>query len=229
VATEPEKNIVTAEPVTPAGSETAPSGAGEQGSASDTAPRVPRRNLLAWLTVGLGGIATAVVGLPFLGYLFRMEKRKPPWVDLGPVDQFSADETHPVTFVNPLSTEWDGMTANTRVFVRNQGRDDRGNHTFLVLSDNCAHLGCPVEWFPQSGLFMCPCHGGVYYANGEHASGPPPRGMFACVWRVNKGQLEIQAPHFPTVSDPLGGRRAAADAMDGKQARCKEMRHETLG
>ena len=49
---------------------------------------------------------------------------------------------------------------------------------FLVLSVNCAHLGCPVTWFPQSGLFMCPCHGGVYYANGEHASGPPPRGCF---------------------------------------------------
>ncbi len=228
MSTEPEKNVVTAEPVTPAGPETVRSGAKESASGSDTAPHVPRRNLFVWLTVGLGGIATAMVGLPVLGYLFRMEKRKPPWVDLGPVEQFSADyETHPVTFDNPLSTEWDGMTAHTRVFVRYQGRDDHGDYKFLVLSDNCAHLGCPVEWFPQSGLFMCPCHGGVYYANGEHASGPPPRGLFACVPRVKNGRLEIQAPHFPTVSDPLGGRRATNAAAE-KQARCKEMRHETL-
>jgi Rieske Fe-S protein len=41
-----------------------------------------------------------------------------------------------------------------------------------------------VSWFPQSGLFMCPCHGGVYYSNGERASGPPPRGLFHCAWRV---------------------------------------------
>ena len=53
-----------------------------------------------------------------------------------------------------------------------------------MLAVNCAHLGCPVSWFPQSGLFMCPCHGGVYYANGDRASGPPPRGLFRCAWRI---------------------------------------------
>jgi Rieske Fe-S protein len=228
VAAEPEQNNVLAEPVISAGPETVRSGPGEPGSASFTAPQIPRRNLFAWLTVGLGGLATAMVGLPFLGYLFRMEKRKPPWVPLGPVDQFPVDETHRVIFDNPLSTKWDGITASTRVYVRYQGRDDRGSDTFLVLSDNCAHLGCPVEWFPQSGLFMCPCHGGVYYANGARASGPPPRGLFACVWRVREGRLEIQAPHFPTISDPLGGSRGATDSTVGKQARCMEMRNEKL-
>jgi len=53
--------------------------------------------------------------------------------------------------------------------------DETKAHKFLILAVNCAHLGCPVEWFQESGLFMCPCHGGVYYANGERASGPPPR------------------------------------------------------
>ena len=64
-------NVVTAEPINPAGPETVPSGAGEQGSESGAAPRVPRRNLLAWLTVGLGGIATAVVGLLVTGLSLR--------------------------------------------------------------------------------------------------------------------------------------------------------------
>jgi Rieske Fe-S protein len=50
---------------------------------------------------------------------------------------------------------------------------------------------------------MCPCHGGVYYANGEHASGPPPRGMFHCQWRVAGQRLLVQAPHFPTLQDTL--------------------------
>jgi Rieske Fe-S protein len=78
---------------------------------------------------------------------------------------------------------------------------------FMVLAVNCAHLGCPVEWFQESGLFMCPCHGGVYYANGERASGPPPRGLYPCVYRVTRVRgalhLEIQAPHFPTLQDTL--------------------------
>jgi Rieske Fe-S protein len=54
---------------------------------------------------------------------------------------------------------------------------------------------------------MCPCHGGVYYANGERASGPPPRGLYRCVYQVSRAggvlQLEIQAPHFPTLQDTL--------------------------
>ena len=70
-----------------------------------------------------------------------------------------------------------------------------------IFAVNCAHLGCPVEWFPQSGLFMCPCHGGVYYANGERASGPPTRGLFQCDWRERDGKLELKAPHYPTLQD----------------------------
>ena len=73
---------------------------------------------------------------------------------------------------------------------------------------NCAHLGCPVSWFPQSGLFMCPCHGGVYYANGDCASGPPPRGLFQCEWRVRDGRLEVEAPHYPTLQNTLREERS---------------------
>jgi len=46
----------------------------------------------------------------------------------------------------------------------------------------------------------------VYYENGEHASGPPPRGLYHYVWRVRDGQLEVQAPHFPTLHDTLRDR-----------------------
>jgi Rieske Fe-S protein len=95
------------------------------------------------------------------------------------------------------------VTAQTGVYVRYQGSDRPEQERFLVLAVNCAHLGCPVSWFPQSGLFMCPCHGGVYYANGQRASGPPPRGLFHCVWRVKGEQLEVQAPHYPTLQDTL--------------------------
>ncbi len=140
------------------------------------------------------------MGLPLVGYLLGARKRPVDWVDLGRVDDFAAGETRLVTFDNPIRQPWDGMTAHTGVYVRDRrGRPRQGR--FLVFAVNCAHLGCPVAWFPQSGLFMCPCHGGVYYANGERASGPPPRGLFRCVWRVRDGELEVQAPHYPTLQD----------------------------
>ena len=63
---------------------------------------------------------------------------------------------------------------------------------------NCTHLGCPVRWFPQSSLFLCPCHGGAYYADGARASGPPERGLFEYPYKTERGELLIQPGEMPT-------------------------------
>ena len=158
----------------------------------------------------------AAAGFPVLGYFVGVRRRKDvPWVTLGAVDQFPVDETRLKEFDNPLRVPWDGVTALTGVYVRNLGLDDQGKSQFLVFAVNCADLGCPVSWFPESGLFMCPCHGGVYYANGDRASGPPPRGLFHCAWRVRDGRLEVQSPHYPTLQDPLA-RQEIADYRSGE-------------
>jgi Rieske Fe-S protein len=50
-----------------------------------------------------------------------------------------------------------------------------------VLSNSCAHLGCPVRWLVNTdgeGEFLCPCHGGIYDINGGWVGGPPPRGLY---------------------------------------------------
>jgi Rieske Fe-S protein len=169
-------------------------------------PSVPeRRTFFTWLTYLAGAAAAVVLSIPLVGFLLGgLRRRSEEWIPLGPVKQFPQGQTRPVTFDNPLASSWDGMTAHGTVFVCYLGQDDKKKHQFRVLAVNCAHLGCPVSWFPRSGLFMCPCHGGVYYETGERASGPPPRGLYPCVWRVNEdGALEIQAPHYPTLQDTL--------------------------
>ena len=160
-----------------------------------------RRTFFELITFGLSAVAAAVVGIPFVGYLVGVRKNPVTWVPLGSVESFPLNETRLVRFENPIRQPWDGIVASTGMYVRNQGQEAKDQ--FLVLAMNCAHLGCPVSWFPQSGLFMCPCHGGVYYADGERASGPPPRGLFRGVWRIRDGQLEVQAPHYPTLQDTL--------------------------
>ncbi len=163
------------------------------------ATRPGRRSILQWLTYGTSGLAAALLGVPFIGYLLGpLRKYRSQWVPLGPSASFPLEETRLVTFDNPLGGPWDGMAAHMGVYVRKQSADQ-----FLILAMNCAHLGCPVTWFPQSGLFMCPCHGGVYYENGDRASGPPPRGLFVCLWRVRGGELQIMAPHLPTLQNTL--------------------------
>ena len=95
------------------------------------------------------------------------------WVPLGRVSEFPEGETRLATFRNPFVMPTDGKTADAACWVRRIEGE-----RFQVFAVNCAHLGCPVRWFPQSGLFMCPCHGGAYYRDGSRASGPPERGLF---------------------------------------------------
>jgi Rieske Fe-S protein len=178
-----------------------------------------RRTFFGWLTYGLGALAAAMLGFPVAQYFLSTWPRRVLWVKLGPVDSFAPGVTQMVSFDSPLSQPWDGQAAHTGVFVRYQGQDDNQQPQFLVLAVNCAHLGCPVTWFPQSELFMCPCHGGVYYANGERASGPPPRGLFRCVWRVHQGNLEVQAPHYPSLHDTLD-KSSAVVSSASRVARC---------
>ncbi len=39
----------------------------------------------------------------------------------------------------------------------------------------CTHLGCIVDWRPESGDFLCPCHGSMFDHNGAVLRGPAPR------------------------------------------------------
>ena len=109
------------------------------------------------------------------------------------VSEFPEGETRLATFRNPYVMPTDGKTVDTACWVRRIAGDQ-----FQVFAVNCAHLGCPVRWFPQSGLFMCPCHGGAYYRDGSRASGPPERGLFEYPYKVENGLITIQAGELPT-------------------------------
>ena len=164
-------------------------------------PPVTRRDFLFKLGLGLNVIAAGFVGIPIVGYiasaLFK-PKAQQAWIALGEIAQFPPGETRLASYRNPFTTPWDGATADIPCWVRRKPDGD-----FQVFAINCAHLGCPVRWFPQSGLFMCPCHGGVYYEDGSRASGPPPRGLFEYAVRVRRDRLEVKGGQTPNLSEPV--------------------------
>lgn len=178
---------------------------GKEGATGNPPPPSPvsRRDFLLKVGVGLNVIAGVLISIPILGYAFSAffkvlgHDPKLHWISLGTVDEFPEGQTRLATFRNPGSREWDGPTAYLPCWVRH-----KTGGGFQVFAINCAHLGCPVRWFEESQLFMCPCHGGVYYADGSRASGPPPRGLFEYQAREENGNLMVYVGELPTLSFP---------------------------
>jgi menaquinol-cytochrome c reductase iron-sulfur subunit len=157
-----------------------------------------RRDVLMKIGILFNGIVAAILAVPIVRYLLPpvAHERKggyESWVPLGNLEQFPSGETRLATYRNPIVNPTDGETADIACWVRNVD-----GQSFQVFAINCAHLGCPVRWFQQSGLFMCPCHGGAYYQDGSRASGPPERGLFEYRYRIQNGKLLIQAGEMPT-------------------------------
>jgi Rieske Fe-S protein len=160
----------------------------------DTQPT--RRGMLMKLGILCNAIVAAVIAVPVVRFLLSSVKpasRYDAWVSIGPPTQFPEGETRLATFRNPYGIAADGQTAGTACWVRHVAQSQ-----FQVFAVNCAHLGCPVRWFPQSGLFLCPCHGGAYYRDGTRAAGPPERGMFEYPHKIENGLVMIQAGELPT-------------------------------
>jgi menaquinol-cytochrome c reductase iron-sulfur subunit len=161
--------------------------------------RVTRRTFLMNVGIALNGLVALAIATPVVAYLLGPVLRRKEylqWVPVGNVNEFPAGETKLISFQNPFSEPWDGATAKVPAYVRHSAEGD-----FTVFAINCAHLGCPVRWFSESQLFMCPCHGGVYYADGSRASGPPERGLFTYDQKIENGKLLINAGQMPTLKN----------------------------
>lgn len=173
--------------------------ASEQASDRENPAVVSRRWLLMKGAIALNGLVGVALAIPIVRYLLgpvRPDSDYKSWVSLGPADSFPVGETRLAFYKTPWAHSWDGQTDNVACYVRREG-----SAQFTVFAINCAHLGCPVRWFPQSQLFMCPCHGGVYYADGSRASGPPERGLFTYSYKVVSGQLQIDAGQMPSLAN----------------------------
>jgi quinol---cytochrome c reductase iron-sulfur subunit, bacillus type len=150
---------------------------------------INRRELFVKLGLLFDGVVAVLLGVPIVRFLVSpvvrgSHGRYESWVSLGALEQYPAGQTRMATYRNPVVTASDGETAKVACWVR---RID-SNHVQVFA----------VRWFPQSGLFMCPCHGGAYYANGARASGPPERGLFEYPHKVARGELLIRAGEMPT-------------------------------
>ena len=159
-----------------------------------TPEEITRRRFLEKLCVGLSGLCAAILGIPLVGFvvapIFRKTTGK--WISVGKMTDFEIGKTVTVTVTDPSSLPWAGITAKSALWLRRVSDAD-----FVAFSVNCTHLGCPVRWLQDAELFMCPCHGGVYYSDGTVAAGPPPRPLIRYDVRTTNGQVQIKTMEIP--------------------------------
>jgi Rieske Fe-S protein len=176
-----------------------------------------RRVFLFKLAVGLNAVVGTVLAVPLARYLLAPLMKDGPsagsWITLGSVKDFAVGETQQANFLSPVSRFDDGETAKTACWVRRVSQEQ-----FQVFAVNCAHLGCPVRWFSQSKLFLCPCHGGAYYQDGSRASGPPERGLFEYRHKVAGDALMILAGDMPTLATQASCHRKSLIQIESADA-----------
>ncbi len=159
-----------------------------------TPEELSRRAFLERLSLTLGGATAIAVAIPVIGFIVGPLLARNPriWRPVGKLDAFKIGETVAVRFEDASPHQWAGVTARTAAWLRRESAD-----RFVAFSINCSHLGCPVRWLPEADLFMCPCHGGVYYKDGSVAAGPPPQPLTRYPVRIVDGAVEIQTGPIP--------------------------------
>jgi Rieske Fe-S protein len=195
------------------------------GGAPAPRPEAPRSygrgTFLQISTLGLGGVIGGLVTLPALGFMVMPAflKQKTGARDLGPVTDFPEGEFVVTTF---MSKPEEGEVSRRTAFVRNNGFVN-GLPSFTIISNHCAHLGCPVQ--PNGELFDkqakhyrdvtlipskpsgfgCPCHGGQYDTEGNRIAGPPVRALDRYAFSVRDGHLFLEAPFSVSHVDGSAG------------------------
>jgi len=187
----------------------------------DPADRYPRSRFLEVSTIGLGAVIGGIITVPALGFMvapaFLKQGEKDH--DIGPMTDYPEGKFIVTTYLTDVQA---GAVARRTAFVRYNGQLN-GLPSYTIISNHCAHLGCPVQ--PNGPLdapetkkykdvtlvptisiagFGCPCHGGQYDTEGNRTSGPPVRALDRYSFSIRNGNLFIGKPFAVAKVDGTG-------------------------
>ena len=70
----------------------------------------------------------------------------------------------------------------------------RSGSRVRAFSTTCTHLGCQVFWMADKKIFFCPCHNGVFDADGVPIAGPPPTPLVQYPVEVRSASIFVTMP-----------------------------------
>ncbi len=66
------------------------------------------------------------------------------------------------------------------------------NNIIKAYDATCPHMGCPVNAYPDKGIFACPCHLSKFdMLSGRRLSGPAPHGLKEIKVSISNGKIYI--------------------------------------
>jgi Rieske Fe-S protein len=184
--------------------------------------RFPRSKFLELSTLGVGGIIGGLVSAPAIGFMIAPAflKQGEKDHDLGPISKFEEGKYIVTTYTADASQ---GDVSRRTAYVRYNGAAQNGQPSFTIISNHCAHLGCPVQpngpldsgksskykdvsFVPTVSIagFGCPCHGGQYDTEGNRTSGPPVRALDRYSFSIRNGNLFLGKPFSVSHVDGTG-------------------------
>lgn len=159
----------------------------------------PSKNDRRAFLTGLLAAGTAAVGallaVPVVRFTLHpvlAQTTEKAWSDVGNVDEFQ-NISVPVKKLVTIEQRdgWRKSVLEKPVYV---SKDAHGE--LIVLSAVCTHLGCTVPWVDNEKKFICPCHLGMFAADGKLLGGPPPRDMDRLQTKIENGYLKTQYQFF---------------------------------
>ena len=190
--------------------------------------RFPRNVFLELSTLGLGALIGGIVTVPVLGFMVLpgFVEQHYDDIDLGPLDNFPEGQFVVTTFMRDPSM---GEVTRRTAYIRYNGVSE-GEPSFTIISNRCAHLGCPVQpnglieedakkqvpvTTPEGSMqvlltpvepsgFGCPCHGGQYDTEGNRTAGPPVRALDRYEFSIINGHLVLGKPFSVAEVDGTG-------------------------
>jgi menaquinol-cytochrome c reductase iron-sulfur subunit len=156
-----------------------------------------RGQFLSLSTVGIGAAIGGVIGVPATAYILAPVTNEAKFepVFLGKTDQFTSEQDFNPTAATYVEDPDNPATSPGLAWVHSTGKSNPDwlatDAMFIVFSNRCMHLGCPVAVAQGIG-FACPCHGGQYDEEGQRTAGPPIRPLDRFQWEIkNSDELWI--------------------------------------
>jgi Rieske Fe-S protein len=142
------------------------------------------RAILA-LQATIGSTLAFVVGSTTLAPSFT--RRDAAWLQAAELETLPENQPVPVTLRITRQDGHSQIVDRTVVYLVRTGETE-----VRAMQSTCTHLGCRTAYDPQSNRIKCPCHGGVYDAQGNVVDGPPPAPLPRLTTRVIDGHVQVR-------------------------------------